>query len=149
MKNILVTTDLSPESKVAIPIASEIAKKFGAQLVLALVGQELMAIQASYGVELPLYLDPAVQKEIDERLKQDLQRFSDEVFGQAPVKTIFKSGEISPADGILAIAKDIDADLIVIASHGRSGVRRVLLGSVAERVLRHAPCPVLVVPVRT
>ena len=50
-----------------------------------------------------------------------------------------------PADAIVDVARDWSADLIVVGSHGRSGVGRVLLGSVAESVVRRAPCPVLVV----
>jgi nucleotide-binding universal stress UspA family protein len=147
VQKILITTDLSAESKVALPFGREIAQKFGAQIALVLVGQELLAVPASYGLELPMYLDPAVQREIDERLRQDLERFKSAEFGAQQVQSIFKAGEISPADGILAVADELGADLIVMASHGRSGVSRVLLGSVAERVLRHAKCPVLIVPV--
>jgi nucleotide-binding universal stress UspA family protein len=50
-----------------------------------------------------------------------------------------------PADEILAAAREWQADLIVIGTHGRSGVSRVVLGSTAESVVRHAPCPVVVV----
>jgi nucleotide-binding universal stress UspA family protein len=51
----------------------------------------------------------------------------------------------TPADEIVALAKELDADLIVVGTHGRRGVRRLLLGSVARAILRHAGCPVLVV----
>ena len=50
-----------------------------------------------------------------------------------------------PADTICAIAAEVDADVIVIGSHGRTGVKRLMLGSTSEHVVRHAPCPVLVV----
>lgn len=147
MKRIVITTDLSPESKKAFPLGRSMAEKFGAEVVLILVGQELMAVPASYGLELPMYLDPAVQKDIDDRLRQDLEQLKAAEFSNLPVKAIFKAGELSPADGIVDLAKELNADLIVMASHGRSGLTRVLIGSVAERVLRHAPCPVLIVPV--
>ena len=55
----------------------------------------------------------------------------------------------APAETIVRAAKEWSADLIVIASHGRTGVRRALLGSVAEGVMRSAPCPVLVVRAQT
>ena len=51
-----------------------------------------------------------------------------------------------PADQIVQLASDLDADLIVVGTHGRRGVKRLMLGSIAERVVRLAPCPVLVVP---
>jgi nucleotide-binding universal stress UspA family protein len=57
----------------------------------------------------------------------------------------FTSIEASPAEGLRARAEEKRADLIVIGSHGHRGVRRFLLGSVAETVVRHAPCSVLVV----
>ena len=50
-----------------------------------------------------------------------------------------------PVDTITALAKRTNADLIVMGTHGRTGIKRALIGSVAERVLQHAPCPVLVV----
>jgi nucleotide-binding universal stress UspA family protein len=58
-----------------------------------------------------------------------------------------KTVEGNPGDEIVDYAAKIGADLIVMGSHGHSGVRRLLLGSVAEKVLHRTPCPVLVVPV--
>lgn len=52
-----------------------------------------------------------------------------------------------PASEIIAVAREVDADLIVIPSHGKTGLRRWMIGSVAERVVRRAPCPVLVLPI--
>lgn len=54
-----------------------------------------------------------------------------------------------PADSIITVAREIDANLIVIPSRGKTGVRRWMIGSVAERVVRRAPCPVLVLPIGT
>lgn len=59
------------------------------------------------------------------------------------VETEIRDGD--PADAILTYAEEIDADLVVPGTHGRSGVRRHLLGSVAERLVRHAECPVMTV----
>ena len=53
-----------------------------------------------------------------------------------------------PASEIIDVAREIDAKLIVIPSHGRTGLSRWMIGSVAEKVVRHAPCPVLVLPIR-
>lgn len=53
-----------------------------------------------------------------------------------------------PAGEIIDVAKEIDANLIVIPSRGKTGLRRWMIGSVAEKVVRHAPCPVLVLPIR-
>ena len=59
------------------------------------------------------------------------------------VVTAVESGD--PAKTILAYAEEIDADVVVVGTHGRSGVKRYVLGSVAERLVRHATCPVLTV----
>ena len=147
IKKILVTTDLSTESKKALPVAKSFADKFGAELILLVVGYELFTIPASYGLEAPVYLDPSVQREIDERMQRDLEKVKSEEFGDYPVTAVLKTGSLSPVDGILSTVKELGADLLVMASHGRTGVQRVLLGSVTERVLRNSPCPVLVVPV--
>ena len=65
-------------------------------------------------------------------------------FPQGKVETLLREG--LPAGEIVAAARDWHAELIVVGTHGRSGLGRLVLGSVAEEVLRHAPCPVLVVP---
>ncbi len=67
----------------------------------------------------------------------------DEVRGVVPAETLVQSG--APAEAIIGAAKKLPADMIVIATHGRTGLKHVLLGSVAEHVVRKAPCPVLVV----
>lgn len=72
----------------------------------------------------------------------------DRVAGMAEASDVDAVTEIregDPADTILAYAAEIDADLVVAGTHGRSGVERRLVGSVAERLVRHAPCPVLTV----
>jgi nucleotide-binding universal stress UspA family protein len=65
------------------------------------------------------------------------------VRGVVAADTIVRTG--SPAQEIIAIAERVPADMIVISTHGRTGLKHALLGSVTERVVRHAPCPVLVV----
>jgi nucleotide-binding universal stress UspA family protein len=65
--------------------------------------------------------------------------------GAHDVEVVTEIREGDPAETILAYAEEIDADLVVAGTHGRSGVRRHLLGSVAERVVRHAHCPVMTV----
>jgi universal stress protein A len=67
----------------------------------------------------------------------------DEVRGRVPVEGVIRTG--SPALEIMALAKSLPADLIVISTHGRTGLSHVFLGSVVERVVQRAPCPVLVV----
>ena len=67
--------------------------------------------------------------------------------GEPPAWQFLREGK--PADQILAAAREWEADVIVIGTHGRSGVSRLVLGSTAESVVRHAPCPVLVIKPQT
>src|SRR5207344_1571978 len=82
-----------------------------------------------------------------ERAHGELQRFVGSVNGirRVELRAIAGSGL---AKTIVSDADEVRADLLVLGSHGRSGVDRLLLGSVTEEVIRHAPCPVLVVPCR-
>src|SRR6185503_16514583 len=75
--------------------------------------------------------------------KQLAQLAVDEVRGEISTDTLVRTG--SPALEIIDVAKSLTADLIVISTHGRTGLKHVVLGSVAEHVVRGAPCPVLVV----
>src|SRR5262249_57222373 len=77
-----------------------------------------------------------------ERNMRDLVRSVD--FGPIEFESAFTDG--SPVIDICAFAKDHDVDLIITSTHGFTGLKHVLIGSIAEKVVRHAPCPVLVVP---
>ena len=87
---------------------------------------------------------PAAAELID-RLRAETKTEMAKVAARYPkAKTMAREG---PArTGILDVAREIGADLIVMGTHGRSGFQHALLGSVAERVVHHSPCPVLVVP---
>jgi nucleotide-binding universal stress UspA family protein len=65
------------------------------------------------------------------------------VHGEVPAETVVRNG--TPSMEIVELANTLPADIIIISTHGRSGLKHVLMGSVAEHVVRHAPCPVLVV----
>lgn len=121
VKNILFATDFSEASHAAAPVAHAHAARWGATVHLLFVGPEG---------------DTTPHPELDGLAK--------EVGAHVPVKVICDQG--NPADLILAYAEKNDIDLIVLGTHGRTGVSRALMGSVAERVTRTAPCPVLTVP---
>ena len=137
LKNILVPIDFSTTSRKALRYAVPLAKQFGAKLTLLHV------------IDLPGYTgDPGyVGFDITET-RQDLQRrLSDWATRMVPtgieVETLVECGIGS--DSITSVARNRAADLIVITTHGYTGLKHVLLGSTAERVVRHAKCPVLVV----
>lgn len=140
---ILVPTDFSPQSDATLDYAKALAERFGASLHLIHVLEDPYATSA-YATEVYGYLPPGLkeswQKEADSRLATILPpaertRFhgtSSVIFGR-------------PATAIVEYAEQEGIDLIVMGTHGRSGVAHLLLGSVAERVVRTSQCPVLTV----
>jgi hypothetical protein len=92
-----------------------------------------------------IYDIPGLQEAARENAERQMRKLVRTVnFGSAKFETVFT--ESSPALDICAFAKDHDVDLIITSTHGLTGVEHVLIGSIAEKVVRHAPCSVLVVP---
>jgi glycine betaine transporter len=135
-KRILVPTDFSEASAAAIHQGVELARTFRADLLLLNVGDQA----AEMATEFPIGLDASLADAQRERL---LKVLTPSV--QAELCAEFLVAEGSPAAEIVRCALDHEVDLIVMGTHGRGGVSHALLGSVAERVVRTAPCPVLVV----
>lgn len=143
LSRILVPTDFSDYSKEALDYAIHLARMLKAKLYLLHV------------FEWPVYSDvgvsPGVRPEVYEWIKEiktessgKLDRLADEVRRRhVTVHPLFKEG--TPFLEILEAAEETRADLIVVGTHGRTGLAHVLLGSVAERVVRKSPCPVLTV----
>ena len=120
------------------------AKVFGASIDLVHV-----FVEPAYILPPPVDMAtfPFNMAQILERVQNGLDAEQERVKDSGvTVQTTTLSGRAAPE--IVAHAKKVGADLIVMGTHGRSGFQHALLGSVAERVLRHSPCPVLVVPVR-
>lgn len=143
IKKVLVPVDFSTDSLRAAEYAKNFAAPFGAQLVLLHVIEPIY-----YASPADMYAaSPNLALLIEEQRKAaqaQLEQLAQKLSGQgAKVQTLLKSG--SPAQVIADTAKRIKADLIVMATHGRTGLAHVLLGSVAERVVRLATCPVLTV----
>jgi universal stress protein A len=144
-KRILCPTDFSEPALVAVKRADELARHFSAELIVAHAIPEIPGPHT--------YADPPVATSFDVPLyQQELaiyaeNRLKDLVSHQisAKVRTrdLVTTGEAAPE--ILRIAAAEHVDLIVIASHGETGWRRLVFGSVAEKVVRHAPCPVLTI----
>lgn len=136
-RRILVPTDFSETSEVAVREGVALARTFGANLILLYVGDG-PASEAS--TEFPLGIDADLQDAERERMLQILAPFDRET-----LRPEFVVCAGSAAQEIVRCAEEREVDVIVMGTHGRSGVRHMLLGSVAERVIRTAPCPVLVV----
>jgi len=142
IKTILVPVDFSSRSREGLRYAIAFANEFGARLIL-LHATYLGYIYSSEGIA--IYDIPGLQKAARknaERKMRELIRSVD--FGAVEFQTAFTDG--SPVIDICAFAEDHDVDLIITSTHGFTGLKHVLIGSIAEQVVRHAPCSVLVVP---
>lgn len=135
--NILVPVDFSAHSERALDYACSMAEKLGSKLHL------VHAIGAGLP-ELSAVLTDSMVATLREGSMAELAKIAT---ARAPLASFGKL-MVEPGDardGILAAAKSCAADLIILGSHGRRGIRRLVLGSVAEDIVRRAPCPVLVV----
>jgi nucleotide-binding universal stress UspA family protein len=135
IRTILHPTDFSERSGYAFRLACALARDCGARLlVLHVMPPPLMA----YGGG-PF---PAEPERYEEHLREKLHQLRP-AGPEVAVEHLMAQGEA--AEEILRIASDMSCDLIVMGTHGRTGMGRLLMGSVAEWVLRAAPCPVLTV----
>ena len=132
VNNVLVAVNFDEASNIALAYARSIAKTFGARLHVLHVMQNLFLR--------PMANDPrAVEEGITRRLLDSLTDEDRTALRTVPV--IRKSDE--PAEEIVKYADSEGIDLIVMGTHGRPGLAHLLMGSVAEKVVRTAPCPVL------
>lgn len=140
-ENILVPVDFSTHSTEAVRIAADLAQRFKGKLTLLHVFQPpTYVMPEGYLLYTPEQRD-AIAKAFQEQLDGVRQQALDA--GATAIET--KQLEGIPSKEIAAFAEAQRCDLIVMGTHGRSGFQHLVLGSVAERVLRHATCPVLTV----
>ncbi len=141
---ILVPVDFSPGSEAAATYGAWLAGRLRARLRLLHAYAGLG--HASAGVAPGVYDDLlAAQQEVRRQAERDLADLAARLAGKggAEPETALVEAKESAADAIVAAAREAGADLIVMGTHGRSGLRRMILGSVAEQVVRSADCPVL------
>ncbi len=135
LKRIVYATDFSPLSEVALQYATALARDTGATLLITHVEEDPLAYGAGEGfVALPEWTSEAIRKRLEAVVPPD-----------ANVKYEHRLLLGNPAEMIVQLAEEEKADLVVLGTHGRSGLSRLLMGSVAEAVVREAPCPVLTV----
>ena len=142
IRRILVPTDFGECAAPAVRYAAELADKFGAELVLLHVVQD--AALALPDAVMPTPVPGPTSALIDAGQDGLANLITAENLEPRNPRAEVRVG--SPAAEIVAAAKDLKADLLCVGTHGRGGLARVILGSVAELVLRQAPCPVLVRP---
>ena len=142
---ILLATDGSEEAELAFASAAELSKKTGSELHVVYVGHMPLASYESPGATT---LDPGLSGRMHESAQQEARTMLDE-----QMQRVGHSGEIAevharigkPDAEIVGLAEELGAGLIVLGSRGLGRLRRALMGSVSDSVVRHAHCPVLVV----
>ena len=142
LKKILVAVDFSEHSRQALAHAVALAKHFGSKVILFhSVSAHYYATNPDYTVyDLPDLMESL--REGAEKQMQDLVRRT--AFSGVPFESQVTVG--IPSETILQFAVDAGADLVVTATHGRTGLKRALIGSTAEQIVRFAKCPVLAIP---
>lgn len=143
IKKVLVATDFSAPSQTAVNYARAMARAFGAELHVLHIFEPLWITSADVvggGVALATMiqgLEDTAKKQLEDSVteedRRELRAVSEMVTSESPAREIAR------------YATDHKVDLLVIGTHGRSGITRLLIGSVAEKVVRLAPCPVLTV----
>ena len=142
IKTILVPTDFSEASETAVKYAKALAEAFGSSLHLVHVMEDLLA--HAWAAEVYVASMPSLREEIEKEATARLGvMVTDEERQRLRVTTAILAG--NPFLEIIRYARTHDVDLIVIGSHGRGPIAHMLLGSVAEKVVRKSPCPVLTV----
>jgi nucleotide-binding universal stress UspA family protein len=142
MNRILVPVDFSGCSRAGLQYAIGFANEVGARIIL-LHATYLGYIYSSEGTA--LYDISGLQKAARDNAERQMRKLVRAVkFGGVKFEPAFTDG--SPVLDICAFAKDHKVDLIITSTHGLTGFQHVLIGSIAEKVVRHAPCSVLVVP---
>jgi nucleotide-binding universal stress UspA family protein len=141
IERILCPTDFSEFSVRALRHATALARRFGARLtVLHVIPQWVPYTHAPAYFPGPMLANPALCRHVE----QDVREFAaPAIEAGVPVETMLREAE--PWREIQAVAEELPADLVVMGTHGRGGFEQLLLGAVAEKVLRRAPCPVLTV----
>ena len=144
VKNILVPVDFSECSRHALTYAAELAGRFGAKLDLLHVWDVPPYIPPEALVGIPGSDSRSLGQLARDHAREEMDKLIAEHAGTLPLgEALLQSGD--PARTIVDVAERRASDLIVIGTHGRTGLSHLLLGSVAEKVVRRATCPVLTV----
>lgn len=143
IRTILLPTDFSEFARGAVPVAAEFARLLGARVLCLHVVEPVVPPVGWSPTGEPL---PVAEfgGQLDEAAAREMPAFTrDEGLEGLEVEELVAHGE--PASEIVRVAEERGVGLIVISSHGRTGLGRIIFGSTAESVVRHAHCPVLVV----
>jgi nucleotide-binding universal stress UspA family protein len=142
LKNILVATDFSEPAEAALGYGRALGRAFGATLHVIHVADD---VYMRMGGDAYIAVLPDLQRDVEASAKERLDALLiDNDPNPLPVKAVVMTSAAA-AMTIVQYAKDARIDLIIVGTHGRGGMAHLFMGSVAERVVRTAPCPVLTV----
>ena len=152
MKHILVTTDFSEEAESAFEHAKEQLKLAGKEKIKVTLLKVIdvvppASIKFEYG--LAIADKKGMLEKAYKQASEKIREIAKKQFAGLPVETAVIKPEKAVYLEIIKFAKTNNASLIVMSTHGRTGVKHFLLESVAERVVRRSPCPVMIVPAKT
>ena len=140
IRNILVPVDFSPHAAEALEVAAGLAETFSAKIHLLHCYQINVGGVSPYGIVMPESLDRQVREAAEAKLSEWREKTAKRGLEvEQSVTPLF------PSEAIANLAEEIPADLIVMGTRGLSGLKHVVLGSIAERTVRIAACPVLTV----
>lgn len=139
IKKILFATDFSEGSSHALPYAVDMAKQYSARLYFVHV---IFDVAKTAGWYVPHVSIDEIYRDMEKSARAELEKsFVDEMRGMKDIEHVVLKG--IPYEEITKFAAANRIDLIVLGTHGRRGIDRMLFGSTAEQVVRNAPCPVL------
>lgn len=138
LKNILFATDFSETAHNALPLATALARHYRSTLVLANVLEEVPITSVPMD-----YLPPQIEGERTLAEKRMVELLKSEMLRDLKTEVAIEPGYIWPV--LAKTVEERNIDLVILGTHGRGPIKRLLLGSVAEEICRHAPCPVITV----
>jgi nucleotide-binding universal stress UspA family protein len=141
-RHILVPTDFSQASELALEAAAVLARQIGAKVSLVHV-YDPTALPAPATLGWDAAQQRSVEAEVHASIEKSFAELETKRLAGVEVAERTVLRDPSPSQAICEYAEKVGADLIVIATHGRTGLKHLLIGSVTERVVRHASCPVL------
>jgi nucleotide-binding universal stress UspA family protein len=154
MKKILIAVDYNPSAQTVAETGYALAKGMQAEITLLHVMAD-PAYYAAYeyspimGFNSNFISPETLPPDISDEIKKTAVEFlnsSKEHLGDAGIKTLVKEGEVAAT--IVQTATDLQADIIVLGSHSRRGLEKILMGSVAEKVLHHSSIPLFIIPTK-
>jgi nucleotide-binding universal stress UspA family protein len=140
-RRILYPTDFSPDNQVVAVTAAELAKTYGAELTV-------MHVVHVPGIVLPdgaIFASADVMDDVMGKVQEALGEAREELVGMGVSEVATRTEQGVPFVEIIRVAREGGFDLVVMGTHGRTGLKHALIGSVAEKVVRKCPCAVLTV----